>query len=378
MFEWLCPLYAVYAGRRAVLGPAGRGRDAAQRHHHLPRGRHHPLPRRGGRRARRDRHPRPCRGVGVGPATRARRVPAATDEAIAQLEDQLVRHRRRRRSHGAWSILVGHTTCSDPLWRARQSSPTSTTRHDLPHVAGPVGPRRLHRRVRPAPDDPPRRDRRARRQRGITHCVHIDDAELAAMRHRVSSVAHCPTTALKVSYGVTQVGKMPEMVQQGINVSIGTDGNNASNYSDLMRATYLVAGLFKDARIDPQMFPAEKAYEMATLGRAALHGVHDQIGSTRSRQEGRPRAARHRPTRVAPAAQRDEPARVVGRRAGRAHRGGRRPHRGRAATRPRSTKPPCGRGATRGEAIVGRSACPTAPSFRLVSETGGGTARHES
>jgi hypothetical protein len=51
------------------------------------------------------------------------------------------------------------------------------------------------------------------------------------------SVAHYPTTALKVSYGVTQVGKRLEMMQRRINVSIGTDGNNASNYSDMMRAT---------------------------------------------------------------------------------------------------------------------------------------------
>ena len=91
----------------------------------------------------------------------------------------------------------------------------------------------------------------------ITHCVHVDDRELEVMARTGSSVAHCPTTALKVSYGVTQIGRMPEMVQRGINVSIGTDGNNASNYSDLMRAMYLVAGLFKDARMDPQLFPAE-------------------------------------------------------------------------------------------------------------------------
>ena len=102
----------------------------------------------------------------------------------------------------------------------------------------------------------------------ITHCVQVDDQELAIMAETGVSVAHCPTTALKVSYGVTQVGKMPEMVMAGMNVGIGTDGNNAPNYSDLMRATYLVAGLFKDARQDPQMFPAEKAYEMATLGGA--------------------------------------------------------------------------------------------------------------
>ena len=93
------------------------------------------------------------------------------------------------------------------------------------------------------------------------------------------NVAHCPTTALKVSYGITQIGKFPEMVQKGINVSIGIDGNNASNYSDLMRATYLVAGLFKDARTDPQMFPAEMAFEMATLGGARTLQMEDQLGS---------------------------------------------------------------------------------------------------
>ena len=93
------------------------------------------------------------------------------------------------------------------------------------------------------------------------------------------NVVHCPTTALKVSYGITQVGKFPEMVDKGINVSIGTDGNNASNYSDLMRATYLVAGLFKDARMDPQMFPAEMAFEMATLDGARTLLMEDQLGS---------------------------------------------------------------------------------------------------
>ncbi|MCY4663115.1 MAG: amidohydrolase family protein, partial [Acidimicrobiaceae bacterium] len=57
------------------------------------------------------------------------------------------------------------------------------------------------------------------------------------------------------------------------------DGNNASNYADMHRAAYLVAGLFKDARMDPQMFPAEKAYEMATLGGARTMLMADEIGS---------------------------------------------------------------------------------------------------
>jgi cytosine/adenosine deaminase-related metal-dependent hydrolase len=113
----------------------------------------------------------------------------------------------------------------------------------------------------------------------ITHCVQVDDRELEVMARTGVHVAHCPTTALKVGYGITRVGKFPEMVMAGINLAIGTDGNNASNYSDLMRATYLVAGLFKDARQDPQMFPAEMAYEMATLGGAAAMQMGDEIGS---------------------------------------------------------------------------------------------------
>src|SRR5947199_2326190 len=69
------------------------------------------------------------------------------------------------------------------------------------------------------------------------------------------------------------------MVAGGVNVCTGTDGNNASNYSDLYRATYLVAGLFKDARRDPTVFPAEQAFEMATLGGARGILADHEIGS---------------------------------------------------------------------------------------------------
>ncbi len=204
-----------------------------------------------------------------------------TDEAIAHLQRQLTDFADVADGRlGAWSILVGHTTCSDPLWKAARQLATE-------HQVG------MSFHMSPAKLDPEgfiaefgQRPMIHLAELGvlgpdvaITHCVHIDDAELAAMAAAKVSVAHCPTTALKVSYGVTQVGKMPEMAQAGINVSIGTDGNNASNYSDLHRATYLVAGLFKDARTDPQMFPAEMAYEMATLGGARTMLMGDEIGS---------------------------------------------------------------------------------------------------
>ena len=204
-----------------------------------------------------------------------------TDEAIGFLQHQLETLKSVADGRlGAWAILVGHTTCSDPLWRATRDLAsehgTGMSFHMSPAKSDPEGfvaefGRRpmIHLGELGVLDD----------DVVVTHCVQVDDRELAVMAEAGVHVAHCPTTALKVSYGITQVGKMPEMVMSGINVAIGTDGNNASNYSDLMRATYLVAGLFKDARQDPQMFPAETAYEMATLGGARAMQMASEIGS---------------------------------------------------------------------------------------------------
>jgi cytosine/adenosine deaminase-related metal-dependent hydrolase len=205
----------------------------------------------------------------------------STDQAIGFLQRQLNDLKSVANDRiGAWSILVGHTTCSDPLWRAARELATehhvgmsfhmSPAKLDPEGFTAEFGHRPMIHLAELGVLGP---------DVAITHCVQVDAAEIAAMAAAGVSVAHCPTTALKVSYGVTQVGKMPEMVQSGINVSIGTDGNNASNYSDLHRATYLVAGLFKDARQDPQMFPAEMAYEMATLGGARTMLLQDEIGS---------------------------------------------------------------------------------------------------
>ena len=205
----------------------------------------------------------------------------STDQAIKNLETQLRQHKNHENGLiGAWSTVVGHTTCSDPLWRAGKQLAdehgVGFSFHMSPATIDPDGfiaefghRPMVHLAELGVLDD----------KTALTHCVQVDDHEIDVMADAGVHVAHCPTTALKVSYGITQVGKFPEMAQKGINVAIGTDGNNASNYSDLMRATYLVAGLFKDARTDPQMFPAEIAYEMATLNGAKALLMDDVLGS---------------------------------------------------------------------------------------------------
>jgi 5-methylthioadenosine/S-adenosylhomocysteine deaminase len=204
----------------------------------------------------------------------------STDQAITKLQRQLEKYHCPNDLLSAWSILVGHTTCSDPLWKAAKTFSdqydVGMSFHMSPAEMDPEGfVASFGQRPIVHLADIGVLDHKC----ALTHAVRVSDAEIDILAKLGASIAHCPTTALKVSYGITQVGKFPEMVQKGINVSLGTDGNNASNYSDLMRATYLVAGLFKDAREDPQMFPAEKAFEMATIDGAKTMLMQDQIGS---------------------------------------------------------------------------------------------------
>jgi 5-methylthioadenosine/S-adenosylhomocysteine deaminase len=204
-----------------------------------------------------------------------------TDEAIANLDATLRAHRSVDGGRiQAWSMIVGHTTCSDTLWRAAKEAAdeydTGLNFHMSPAAMDPegflaqFGQRPIEHLAELGVLGP---------NVVLVHCVHVDDNEVKLLAHHRCNVAHCPTTALKVSYGVTQIGKMPEMHAAGVNLTIGTDGNNAANYADMMRATYLVAGLFKDARRDPTMFPAEVAYEMATLGGAKALLSEHEIGS---------------------------------------------------------------------------------------------------
>lgn len=204
-----------------------------------------------------------------------------TQEAIANLERTLTDHRSVAGGRiQAWAMVLGHTTCSDELWaaavRAAREWETGINFH-MSHADGDpegflaqFGERPMVHLDKLGVLGP---------NCTVAHAVQVDDDEISRLARSETSVAHCPSSALRCSIGMTKIGRIPELLAAGVNVGIGTDGNNASNYSDLMRTTYLVAGLFKDARRDPSMVPAEKAFEMATLGGARAMLAEKEIGS---------------------------------------------------------------------------------------------------
>ncbi|MCZ7589880.1 MAG: amidohydrolase family protein [Gaiella sp.] len=113
----------------------------------------------------------------------------------------------------------------------------------------------------------------------IAHGVAVKDTEVPLLATHDAKVAFCPSTSLKLAKGATAIGKYPEMRDAGVTVGVGTDGVAAAGNINLMRQMYLVAGLFKDARLDETQIGGREALRMATIDGARALGWDDEIGS---------------------------------------------------------------------------------------------------
>jgi 5-methylthioadenosine/S-adenosylhomocysteine deaminase len=108
------------------------------------------------------------------------------------------------------------------------------------------------------------------------HAVHLDDAELDLLQHEGVSVAHCPSSNLKLASGIARVA---DMRRRGIRVGIGTDGAASNNRLDSMGEMRTAALLAKGASGDAAVVSAADALEMATIEGARALGLDEGIGS---------------------------------------------------------------------------------------------------
>ena len=113
----------------------------------------------------------------------------------------------------------------------------------------------------------------------LSHCLGLDQSEVETLARTGTKVVAVPTAAVKSGYGMTGGGLLPEMLEAGITVGVGTDAGNNSNLIETNRAMYLIAVLYKDARRSPTAITAETALELATIGGAQALGLGDEIGS---------------------------------------------------------------------------------------------------
>ena len=108
------------------------------------------------------------------------------------------------------------------------------------------------------------------------HAVHLEDAELDLMAREGVSVAHCPSSNLKLASGIAPVAAMRA---RGIRVGVGTDGAASNNRLDVMTEMRTAALLAKGASGDASAVSSAEALEMATIEGARALGLDGTIGS---------------------------------------------------------------------------------------------------
>ena len=108
------------------------------------------------------------------------------------------------------------------------------------------------------------------------HCVHLNSHDIALIARHGCSVAHCPSSNLKLASGIAPVSAM---LEAGINVGLGTDGAASNNRLDIFEEMRLAALLAKGSSGDARAVNAHQALYMATLGGAIALGLGGEIGS---------------------------------------------------------------------------------------------------
>lgn len=104
------------------------------------------------------------------------------------------------------------------------------------------------------------------------HCVFVEDSDIEILREKNVTVAHCPSSNLKLGSGIARVW---EMHQKGVNVGIGTDGASSNNNLNVLEEVNLASILQKGANQDPMCMDASSTLKMATLNGAKSQGRDD-------------------------------------------------------------------------------------------------------
>ena len=108
------------------------------------------------------------------------------------------------------------------------------------------------------------------------HAVHLNESEMELLARHGASVAHCPSSNLKLASGFAPVEALRKA---GVNLCLGTDGAASNNRLDLHNEMRTAALLAKAVARDAQALPAHAALHAATLGGARALGLAGRIGS---------------------------------------------------------------------------------------------------
>ena len=104
------------------------------------------------------------------------------------------------------------------------------------------------------------------------HCVCVTPEDMEILKRKNASPVHNPTSNMKLGSGFAPV---PEMLDMGINVALGTDGAASNNNLNMFEEMHLAAIIHNGQRRNPVIMKPEQVLKMATVNGAKLQGRED-------------------------------------------------------------------------------------------------------
>ena len=104
------------------------------------------------------------------------------------------------------------------------------------------------------------------------HCVWTTQDDWEIFRRHGVTVAHNPTSNMKLGSGFAPI---PELMAQGINISLGTDGAASNNNLNMLEELHLCSIIHDGYHNDPSIITAKQAIDMATVNGAKAQGRED-------------------------------------------------------------------------------------------------------
>ncbi len=108
------------------------------------------------------------------------------------------------------------------------------------------------------------------------HVNWVTAKDIEILAESKTGVCHNPQSNMKLATGICPV---PELLEAGIKVGLGTDGASSNNDLDMFGEMLTASILQKAFKKDPSVLKAKEIVTMATRGGAAVLGFETDIGS---------------------------------------------------------------------------------------------------
>lgn len=108
------------------------------------------------------------------------------------------------------------------------------------------------------------------------HCAQATEQDITILKNKNVSVVTNPASNMKLGNGFAPI---PEMLEKGVNVCLGTDGAASNNCLNMFHELSLLTLIHKGVHKTPQCISAKEGIRIATINGAKALGLEKETGS---------------------------------------------------------------------------------------------------